>query len=285
MTGATAGEMLVAVVADLGEQVRDRRPAALADEPDAVHQLRTATRRLRNVLRAFETCFDADAVAELRDCLKSYGDLLGACRDLEVRADHCARAIAEVELEPGLQEPLVLPLLAAHRAAHATLVAWHRGPELAALDTLLDLWSTAPPLTARATKDAEKVATKAVGKQVDRVLRAGHELDDPERADQAHDLRKAARRLRHTADAVSGPPAAVLAGWAPTVGALGHAIQAMLGEHRDALLLAEHVRRHAEASTDAASYLALVAHAEREARMAIGGLARAVLELRERRRP
>ncbi|THJ00131.1 CHAD domain-containing protein, partial [Nocardioides sp.] len=157
--------------------------------------------------------------------------------------------------------------------------------DVAALDALLATWSVAPPLTDRARRPAEKVATKAVRRQVERVLAATHHLDDPDHVDEAHEVRKAARRLRHAADAVSRPPASTLAGWAPTVGGLGQRIQGMLGDHRDALLLADHVREHAADVADPAPYLQLVAHAEREARQAIGGLVQAVLELRDARHP
>ena len=276
--------MLRAVVADLADRVRDRRPAALADEPDAVHQLRTAVRRLRNVLAAFDKYLDRNATAELRACLKTYGDLLGECRDLEVRAEHCAGAIAALGLEADLQEDLVVPLVAAHRAAHEVLVAWHNGPDVAALDALLDAWSTAPPVSDRATRSAEKVATRVVRKQVDRVLRRAHDLDDAD-SEEAHEVRKAARRLRHTADAVTQPPADLLSGWAADVGSLGKTIQGMLGDHRDATLLAEHVRQHAVTAADPTPYLRLNAHAEHEAGRAIGGLAQALLELRDHRRP
>jgi CHAD domain-containing protein len=117
------------------------------------------------------------------------------------------------------------------------------------------------------------------------VLGAAHHLDDVVGVVEAHEVRKAARRLRHTADAVSGPPASVLDGWAPMVGGLGKTIQGMLGDHRDALLLADHVREHAVDVADPASYLELVAHTEREARQAVGGLAQAILELRDAHRP
>ncbi|WP_344400196.1 CHAD domain-containing protein, partial [Promicromonospora sukumoe] len=67
-------------------RVHDGVPAALADEPDAVHRLRTSVRRLRNVLAAFKRYLDRDAAAELRSRLKELGDVLGKARDLEVRA-------------------------------------------------------------------------------------------------------------------------------------------------------------------------------------------------------
>ena len=74
----------------------------------------------------------------------------------------------------------------------------------------------------------------------DRVL--DHAADYRGDVDAAHALRKAARRLRHTADAVTRPPAAVLGADAQELGELGSQLQSLLGDHRDALLLAEHVR-------------------------------------------
>lgn len=284
MARDSTGELLTAALADLVGRVRDQRPAALADEPDAVHQLRTSVRRLRNLLAAFEKYVDADADARLRASLRTYGDLLGACRDLEVRAADCEGAIADLGLGPELREPLVGPLLAAHAAAHDHLCAWHRGPDLAALDTLLDLWAAAPPLSDRATRPAAGAAEKVVRRQVARVLEAAHRMDDAD-AEEAHDVRKAARRLRHAADAVTSGPGAVLSGWAEQVGRLAHDIQGMLGDHRDAVLLADHAREHASGVADPASYLRLVAHAEHRAGRAIGGLPQTLLALRDQRRP
>lgn len=262
MTTSTAGELLTSVVADLAAGIRYGRAAALVDEPDAVHQLRTTVRRLRNLLAAFRRCFDPAAAAELGAALASYGGLLGECRDLEVRAADARAALGTLGLTEELGPVVVAPLERVHAAAHAVLVDWHAGPGAAALDVLLDGWAHDPPLTKRARRPAAKVARRAVRRQVRRVLA---------RADrhQEHDLRKAARRLRHTADAVASacPEAA-----AP--GKLGHRVQGVLGDHRDALLLAEHARRCGAEP--------LAAYAEQVAAVALAGLAEPLAALRER---
>ncbi|MEV5002586.1 CHAD domain-containing protein [Nocardioides sp. LML1-1-1.1] len=228
---ATAGDLLGSVVADLATGIRRDRPAALADEPDAVHQLRTTVRRLRNLLAAFRRCFDSAGADELGAALASYGSLLGECRDLEVRAADARAALVVLGLTDAWEPTVVAPLERVHAAARARLVAWHAGPDAAALDALLERWVQDPPLRKRARRPAGTTARKAVRRQVRRVLR---------RAEQGaeHDLRKAARRLRHTADAVASvhPDAAAL-------GRLGHRVQGVLGDARDAQLLAEHARR------------------------------------------
>ncbi|WP_157602450.1 CHAD domain-containing protein, partial [Promicromonospora kroppenstedtii] len=76
----TAGELLSLAIGDLVRQIQDDVPRALADEPDAVHRLRTSVRRLRNVLAAFRRYLDRDAAAALRSRLKEWGDVLGQAR-------------------------------------------------------------------------------------------------------------------------------------------------------------------------------------------------------------
>ncbi len=265
----SAGTLLRAVLADLAAEARVSRAAALLDEPDAVHHLRTTVRRQRNLLAAFRRCFEPTAAASFAAALAAYGSLLGECRDLEVRAEDATAALAALGLEE-LAEPVLAPLLAGHAVAHRALVAWHAGPGVEGLDALLDRWADAPPLTRRARGPADEVAAAAVRRQVRRVLaRADEAVAGTEEA--RHGLRKAARRLRHTADAVLvvDPGAAV-------PGRLGHRVQSALGEHRDALLLAAHVRD----SGVGASYDRVVALAEQAAARALEGLAEPLVALR-----
>lgn len=282
----TAGELLAAQIRDLAADVPALRAGALADEPDAVHQLRTTVRRLRNLLAAFRRCFDPDRAAELAAALASYGDLLGECRDLEVRAAGATAALDALGLADELGEALVGPLLARHDAAHDALVAWHAGPGVVALDALLDGWAESPALARRARRPAADVATKAVRRQARRVLARADAVVAAEGVEDArHGLRKAGRRLRHTADAVAPVDAD---GSLRALGKLGHQVQGALGDHRDALLLAEHVRRWAAGQADRAdraSYELVVGQAEHLAAQALEGLDATLSALRERANP
>lgn len=282
----TAGDMLAAEIRRLAADVTDRRAAALADEPDAVHQLRTTVRRLRNLLAAFRRCFDPDRAAALGAALASYGDLLGECRDLEVRAADTNAALDALGLADELGDALVGPLVTGHAAAHDALVAWHAGPGVTALDALLATWADAPALARRARRPAAEVAQKAVRRQARRVLARADAVVAAEGVEEArHGLRKAGRRLRHTADAVA---AADLDDSLQVLGRLGHQVQGALGDHRDALLLADHVRRCADGlpdGTDRTSYDALLRHAEELAAAALAGLDATLSTLREKAIP
>lgn len=272
----TAGDLLRGVLLELVADIQEKRPAALADDPDAVHQLRTSVRRARNLLAVFSRCFEATEAEALGRELAAYGGLLGECRDLEVRASDAMTALEALGLVEELAGVVVDPLRAAHDKAHARLVAWHRGPGPDRLDDRLTRWATAPPLDGRAGRRAGAVALKALRRQVRRVLDRADDLGGAHAEERRHELRKAARRLRHTADAVA---AADVAG-AARLGRLGHDIQGMLGDHRDALLLAAHVRACAEGAADRASYDLVVEHAEDLAEGALDGLDGAVAALR-----
>ncbi len=278
---ATAGEMLTDIVGALASTIDERQAAALADEPDAVHQLRTSVRRLRNVLAAFSQYAEPSAVGGLRAQLAEYGDRLGEARDLEVRAEWCERLAAEVGLDSVLRGRLVAPVLAAHADAHGAFVAWAASPEAQALTAALGAWATRPALAIGSARPAHVVAREVLTAQVDRVRkRADDHASDPEAA---HALRKAARRLRHTADAVTRPPAEVLGKDEAALGSIGSRIQSLLGDHRDALLLADYVRESLpDEPAPRASYLTVVDAAERTAAEALAAVPDVLQELEAR---
>jgi CHAD domain-containing protein len=269
---ATAGEMLAEIVDDLAARIVDRGPAALADEPDAVHQLRTAVRRLRNVLAAFGQYVEPAAVGRLPARLTDYSDRLGQARDLEVRAQWCATFAAEVGLSAELEARLVGPLEEAHARAHLALVAWSRSGEAEELQSALCAWVHTPALPSGSARPAAAVAREVVAAQADRVLAHGADDYDGD-PEAAHALRKAGRRLRHAADAVTQPPGSVLGSDAAELGDLGSRLQSLLGDHRDALLLADYVRGSLPDDADArAPYATVIEAAERAAEAAIAGV-------------
>lgn len=279
---ATAGEMLAEVVSDLVARIGEKAPAALADEPDAVHQLRTAVRRLRNVLAAFSQYVEPSAVGGLRARLADYSDRLGLARDLEVRAAWCSKVAADVGLPDDLRADLVTPLLADHARAHAALVAWAGSPAAEPLAAALSGWAATPVLVNGTARPAAVVAREVLVAQAERVI--DHARDYQTDHEAAHSLRKAGRRLRHTADAVTKPPTAVLGREAAALGELGARVQSLLGDHRDALLLADYVRGSLPDDVDLrAAYAPLIEAAETAAGAAVAAVPAVLDELRRTR--
>ncbi|WP_129787146.1 CHAD domain-containing protein [Promicromonospora panici] len=268
--------MLTLAVGDLVRQIQEHVPAALADEPDAVHRLRTSVRRLRNVLAAFRRYLDKEATAELRARLKEWGDVLGRARDLEVRTLQADAAAEAAGLGTTERSALLDPLRTAQEQAHSEAARWTRSDRGRDLVRLLEAWAAEPRLRERASRPAKKAARRAVRRQVDRTLDAACDLTDLE---STHELRKAARRLRHTCDAITRAPVGLLGRRTKRLGSAGHRLQSLLGDHRDALLLAEHVRAHADGSP---RYDAVVGVCQERALTALADLPVALGELEAR---
>src|SRR5262249_17091294 len=82
---AGAGDVITAYLAEQVATMKALDPAVRGDEPDAVHQMRIAVRRLRATLRTFGGIIwprqDGQAVDQLASDLKWLGTVLGGPRD------------------------------------------------------------------------------------------------------------------------------------------------------------------------------------------------------------
>lgn len=86
-SGAEPGSAGAAVVDYLAGQIarlQSYDPKARLAEPDAVHKMRVASRRIRSALRGYRAVLDRTRTDDLRDELKWLGEVLGEVRDLEV---------------------------------------------------------------------------------------------------------------------------------------------------------------------------------------------------------
>src|SRR5271165_4897718 len=85
---SSAGEVVLAYLRIHVEALTSLEPLVRADAPDAVHQMRVATRRLRAALRSFGTVIPRSRSEQVTAELKWLGGLLGAARDGEVLPAH-----------------------------------------------------------------------------------------------------------------------------------------------------------------------------------------------------
>lgn len=249
-----AGSTVVRALAAVRDQLHELRPHAMADEPDALHQLRTRVRRLRSLLAAYGPVLDAGVATELRRRLRELGRELGTVRDLEVRVQ-----VAEAALEAGdeagrfgsdedrarVRGILVDDETLAHDLAHARFVERQRMPRAIARLDELDRVLADPPFTERASRPADHELAGLLDREASRAARRARSLPaDPELED-LHELRKAGRRLRYASEAVTQPPVELFGDAAVALAEAGDAIHDVLGDHRDELLFAEHLRRSA----------------------------------------
>ncbi|MCP9619998.1 CHAD domain-containing protein [Nocardia otitidiscaviarum] len=266
MTHTAAGPAVVAAVSDDVDRLLSAEPDVRQDLPDSVHQMRVATRRLRSVLRSYRRVFRRRPVDELRDELRWLAGLLGVARDAEVRAERFAALLEQhPELAKkkfriggkdaparGLRKLLVTAERERYAAAHAeilTALDSERYRTLtAALRTLLD----DPPLReAYAQRPAERFCRSVLRDdfhRVRRLVRLEPTLSEAERVEHLHDIRKAAKRLRYSADAA----VPLLNGPAKSLSGNAKRLQTVLGDHRDAVEAEAAIRDRLHDSTNPA---------------------------------
>lgn len=249
-----AGSVVVRALAAVRDRLLEYHPLAMADEPDALHQMRTNVRRLRSLLAAYGPVLDAGVATELRRRLRELGRELGTVRDLEVRVQ-----VAEAALEAGdeagrflsdedrsrVRGILIDDETVAHDRAHARFVERQRMPRAIARLDELDRVLADPPFTERAARPATRELAELLDREAGRAARRARRLPADPELDHLHELRKAARRLRYAAEAVTQPPVELFGDAAVALAEAGDDIHDVLGDHRDELLFAEHLRRSA----------------------------------------
>ncbi|WP_164737373.1 CHAD domain-containing protein [Georgenia sp. SYP-B2076] len=217
-------------------------PRVRRDEPDAVHQMRVAVRRLRSALATFRPLLERDDVAPVRRQLVWLADALGHARDAEVMRARLRALLSG--LDPAVLERIgTAPVRALetalderHRAARADLLAALGSRHYLRVQDALRGLDASPPWRPAAAGPARAVLPALVRREwlrlVRRVDAAGRATTQEDRDLRLHAARRAAKRVRYACDAVRtviGPDAARLAAGAEE-------LQDVLGEHQDSVV-------------------------------------------------
>jgi len=199
VAGATAGDVLRRALAGSVARLVAHDPVTRLDaDPEGVHQMRVATRRLRSDLRTFAPFVDADWSRGLRDDLGRLADLLGAVRDADVMLERFrSRAGSVVGADP------VLASLAAQRArAFAELIGELKEERYALLlDRLVDA-ARAPVLTEAAAERAPDVLPAQARSCWQALAKAARKLGSNPSAPELHGVRIRVKRCRYAVEAV-----------------------------------------------------------------------------------
>jgi CHAD domain-containing protein len=218
--------------------IHDNLPAIRDGDPDAIHDMRVAVRRLRSTLRTFRGLWDQRRSEALRDELKWLGNQLGRVRDGQVMSAALSGAVHSEppELVAGpvaarLQRRLAGETLPAQEELREALDGERFRALLADLDTLL----------LRQPVDQPR---RWVGKKAGRALTRAERLLDqagrarPENRDAAlHEARKAYKRGRYAVE-VFQPGHKRARQLAKRLGEL----QDVLGAHHDTVVLRQLLR-------------------------------------------
>jgi len=235
----------------LSQHLREQREAlttaeadVCAGEPEGVHDLRVAMRRIRSALASFHALVDPAVTEPLRDELRWAAGRLGEARDAEVVQDLVDTLLDDIgpaglvgldEAVTGLRARMHLDATAATEVIDETLGS----TRYAAMTALLDSVVTHPPFTDEAERSVAKVVRTVLRKEGKRVRERVELADvadaaaDPElRAACLHDVRKAAKRLRYAAEAV----APMTGSKVRRVAERAEDVQGLLGDHHDAVV-------------------------------------------------
>ena len=231
-----AGEVVLGYVREQVAAIWRYDPLVRRDAPDAVHQMRVATRRARSALQAFGTIIDRDATRPLCAELKWLAAARGAARDGEVMLDRLTADLAAIA--PALVTGPVQARITAHftaglaQAGTAALAALDGQRYLRLLDDL-DALLADPPLTPLARRKAGKVLAKPVRRSARRLRRALAAVPGAGDHDAAiHEARKTAKRARYAAEAA----APALGRKASRQAAQARELQQLLGDHHDSVV-------------------------------------------------
>ncbi|MCX5215235.1 CYTH and CHAD domain-containing protein [Kitasatospora sp. NBC_00240] len=234
----SVGEALTAYLRAQTARIRALDPAVRLDEPDSVHRMRVAVRRLRSALTAHHRLLERSAVEDLAEELRWLGHVLGEARDAEVLGDHLTTQADA--LPPEARPDRVAARIEAwfgerYAEAHRKAVrSMDSRRYYAVLDALAEI-DTAPPLRGKAGRGRAEVR-RALRREKRRTgRRLGRALERPpgdERDQALHRARKAAKRARYTAESV-----------APLAGSAGRhygkrmkKIQKALGAYQDGVV-------------------------------------------------
>ena len=221
----------------------------LGSDPEDLHQLRVATRRLRAFLRAGRPLLEPSWSEPLRAELGWLGRALGPARDLDVLAGRLAADVASLGDDAGEAAPLLVQLDAERAEARGAVVEALSSDRYLALLDRLDHVSEPEP--AASTAEAPSLASllRAEWRRTRKALAAlGRGSSDEE----LHAARIRVKRARYAAELAAhelGRPGARFVTRAK-------ALQEVLGEHQDATVAEERLRAWAnDEPTDAATRL------------------------------
>jgi CHAD domain-containing protein len=222
----------------LGQQLTDMLAndpgTRLGKDPDSLHDMRVAVRRTRAVLRAARRLIVTDT-RSLLDELKWLGEALGSVRDLDVMLAHLHQEAVQLDSSDREAALTLLRTLERERdtANSGLLDTLNSERYLTLLDsyerTVAELEPAAQPPSLGSMQD----------RQLSKLRRSIRDLGDNPSDTDLHAQRKRGKRVRYLAE---------LAGDA-SVAKRARKFQDVLGEHQDAVIAQQRLRRLGSAAT------------------------------------
>jgi CHAD domain-containing protein len=213
--------------------LHEYREPVIRAEPDAVHRMRVATRRLRSLLATYAGLYEETPLSRRR--LRWLADELGKVRDLEVLRMRFAKRLGDERPDwfaaLAEQERLAYGPLAKACSRERTLKLLKAAEQMVA----------APVFAPTANEPVDAVLGPVIEAADEELARALDAIDGAEDADEArHTARNVAKKTRYTAEAAVdlGEPAA-------TVAARAKRLQNLFGRCQDDVVAIQYLEAHA----------------------------------------
>jgi CHAD domain-containing protein len=223
-------DVVAASIADALTRLVRHDPQARLGEPEGVHQLRVAMRRLRSDIRTLGDAVDPHWREEIEPRLREVADAAADARDADVMA---MRLRAELDGSNTVLAPLVETLERRRAAARERLMATLDGPEYVALLNDLVAATRTPP-----AGPADAPVGDALGSLVldawDRLQRRADDLDAYSPNEDFHRARIAVKRARYAAELAARSLSGKAADGADRLGERLAGLQDLLGDVQDA---------------------------------------------------
>ncbi|HEV3120944.1 MAG TPA: CHAD domain-containing protein [Isosphaeraceae bacterium] len=264
---APAGEAVRASIRGCARVFKANEAAALGFDVEGVHRMRSAARRLRGELKAFEDLVECHWALPLNGELKWLGAALGEVRDLDVFEERFK--VWAGELRPALAK-LDCDVNRKRDVARGQLERALKGERYHAILSLLEQAQRCPSLTPEADTPCGKALPPLVEKIWDKLKKDGRALEPDDDDETYHALRKRAKRVRYAAEAVARSIAKRQARAAKRFAREIEHVQDVLGLHQDAVSARATIEAYAaEGSTDSAYLVAIGRLIERVAMVAL----------------
>ena len=177
-----------------------------AEDIECIHDMRVATRRMRSALALFEGCFPGKDLKKWNKRMKSVTRALGTARDADVQIDFLQRFVdnlTESRYRPGIQR-LMLRLQQGRDKAQGKVTKAMDKLELSGV--LDDMGKTLRQVRVHArmrhvdehSQHVYQQAYLAIAMRLENMLAYEIYVNQPERLEELHAMRIAAKRLRYT---------------------------------------------------------------------------------------
>ncbi|MGH3687161.1 MAG: CHAD domain-containing protein [Pseudonocardiaceae bacterium] len=242
-TDSTVHQLRAALDTRLRALLAHEPGTRVGTDPEELHQMRVAVRRIRATLKAARLLLDRAWVDELRAELGWLGRALGPVRDADVLLERLrGRAAAFDDTSRDAVETLIEALVADRETARTAMLAALDSPRYPALLRQLAAAVSQPlptPLD-RATAPALVELVRTEYRRLSKAVRVAGE-DPPDEV--LHELRIQGKRLRYTGELVAAAGRKPVRKPVRKLVESTVALQDVLGEHQDACVAQHLVRR------------------------------------------